>query len=192
MGEFTKSHARLAEILRFIVAAFLGGLADFIFYSLSSLLVQTAGLKDTSVLCVAIATTCGFAACTIVNYVLSIRWVYQDYDRRKFNKHHKTHILIFVILSLIALFIGIGVMSIFKVTLLNGLNINIDTWMKVKIPPDYGFFESIGAWIVGVFHNPAFGWYFLAFVSKNIIAMVYNYITRKKILFKDKKRKSLE
>lgn len=179
--------SQLAEIIRFVITGLIAAIVDFLFSFLTSFAVQKMGLPATSVWCTVIGTTIGFITSVIVNYILSVKWVYQDFDRSQMDKHKKTHILVFVILSAIGLLIGIGIMAIFKVSLQNGLNINIDNWMNVDIPSDYSFWQKIGTWISSVFMSAIFWWFVFAFIVKTLIVLFYNYVSRKKFLFKDKK-----
>lgn len=174
------------EIIRFVITGFIAAIVDFLFSFLASFAVQKMGLPASSVWCTVIGTTIGFITSVIVNYILSIKWVYQDFDRNKMKEHQKTHILLFVLLSAIGLLIGVGIMAIFKTGLQNGLNINIDNWMNVTIPSDYNFWQKIGAWISSVFMSATFWWFAFAFIVKTLAVLFYNYTSRKKILFKKK------
>ncbi|MCQ2795358.1 MAG: hypothetical protein MJ214_04060 [Bacilli bacterium] len=172
------------EIIRFIVTGVLSAIVDFIFSFLASFISQKAGIPGNSVWCTVIGTIIGFLASIGVGYPLSVKWVYQDADKNKISKHKKTHLLFFTLLSAAGLMIGIGIMSIFKVSLNSGLGINIDTWMNVSIPTDYNFWQKIGAWISGVLTNIAFWYFALAFVVKSLFVLTFNYYTRKKFLFR--------
>lgn len=183
----SKKNKQLSEIIRFVVVGLTAAIIDFLFSFLTSFTVQKMGLPATSVWCTVIATAVGFIISIIVNYILSIKWVYQDFDQKYMKEHQKTHALIFIVLSAIGLFIGIGIMAVFKISLLNGLNINIDNWMNIEIPTSYNFWQKIGAWIAGVFTSATFWWFVFAFIIKTLCVMVYNYISRKKILFKTSK-----
>ncbi|MCQ2792665.1 MAG: hypothetical protein MJ208_04000, partial [Bacilli bacterium] len=150
----------------------------------TSFLMNKAGLPETNVLCIIIGTIVGFIASLIVNYILSLKWVYQDFDRTQMRKHWKSHISLFVVLNIVGLFIRLAIMTIFKVSVWNGLNINIDNWMIIDIPSTYTFWQKIGAWITGVFTSLSFWWFVFAFTIKNITILIYNYLTWKKFIFK--------
>ncbi len=171
------------EIIRFTITGFITTMVDFIFTFLTSFILQKMGLASSSVWCIIIATTIGFIANVTVGYPLSRNWVYQDYDKERMKSKTTKHLLLFTLLSAIGLLIGIGVMSIFKVTLLNNLNINIDTWMNVVIPEGLGFFYKIGYWISYVLTHATFYWFTLAFIVKTLITLFYNFYTRKRFLF---------
>lgn len=173
------------ETFRFIIAGISSTIADFISVVLVSFLVQKLGLEATNVWCTVISTTFGFLANMTVNYIFSVKWVYQDFDRKKMKEHRKRHVLIFVTLGAVGLFIGVGIMAIFKVSLQNGLNINIDNWMHVDMPSTYNLWQRICTWISVTFMNSTFWWFALAFIVKTLIVLIYNYISRKKVLFKN-------
>ena len=90
------------------------------------------------------------------------------------------HSIIFVVLSAVGLFLGIGIMFGFKSLYIATLNVDIDTWMIVSEDSN---------WLVGIFTSSAFYLFTLSFIIKTLIVLTYNYISRKKILFKPKQNK---
>lgn len=176
-----------SEVFRFIITGALSAIVDFIFSFLTSFLVQKMGIPGDSVWCTVIGTTVGFLVSIGVGYPLSVKWVYQDYDKKKVKSHQKTYLLFFTLLSAVGLLIGVGIMAIFKSSLYNGLGVNIDTWMKIDIPSSYNFWQKIGAWISGVLTSIPFWYFALAFVVKSLVVLFFNYYTRKKLLFKSYK-----
>lgn len=166
------------EVLRFIVVGIIATIVDYLFYSLFAFLSKLWGIPEGSFWITFIATAMGFIAGVIVNYILSLLWVFQDVDKEhKMNKY--LHAVIFVLLSAIGLLIGFGIMALFKFIFLNTLHIDIDTWMVI---------DNNNNWIVEVLSKPDLYLFTLAFVIKTLIVLIYNYISRKKILFKSAKK----
>lgn len=85
------------QILRFSVV---GGSAFLIDYSLMLLLVNIFGLHFLP------ASTISFLASTIYNYILSVRWVFQDKKEQK----KAVELTVFVILSALGLLVNEVVM----------------------------------------------------------------------------------
>ena len=175
------------EIGRFVVTGIVSAIVDFVFSFLASFAVQKMGIPSDSAWCTVIGTIVGFLLSVAVGYPMSVAWVYQDANKKAIKAHRKTHILFFTLLSAVGLLIGVGIMAIFKVSLNNGLGINIDTWMNIDIPTNFNIWQKIGAWISGVLTSIAFWYFALAFVVKSLFVLSFNYYTRKKILFKNKK-----
>lgn len=166
------------EILRFVIVGIIATIVDYIFYSLFAFLAKIWGV-DSSFWVTFIATTAGFIAGVIINYILSIKWVFQDVDKEK-KMNPILHSIIFVVLSAVGLLLGIGIMFGFKSLYIATLNVDIDTWMIVS--------EGTN-WLVGILTSSTFYLFTLSFIIKTLIVLTYNYISRKKILFKSKQNK---
>lgn len=175
---------KFSEIIRFILVGILSTIIDFAFYTLTSFCLQKVGLQVANIWCTVISTTIGFIFGVVVNYILSTIWVYKNYDKKGVKEHRSKHVLVFVILSAIGMFIGIGIMAIFKIAFKNGLNVDIDTWMNINMPIDLPLFPKLGYWLAMVLSSLVFWLFFISFAIKTCITLSFNYITRKKLLFK--------
>lgn len=116
----------------------------------------------------AIAVTVGFIVSTIFNYLLSLIWVFKNVKDEK-KARSKSYALYFVILSAIGLGIGIGLQELGQVTCMSSFSIDI---------------SSISFKNVFSQNSNAFWAFTVVFVLKTMVTMVYNYLTRKLILFK--------
>ena len=161
-----KENGLLAQILRFGVVGGLCFLIDFVITNVIALILRNAGSDATHA--AMIGAIFGFVISVIVNYILSMHWVFErreDMDKRK-------EFVIFVVLSVI----GLG---------LNELIILVCMSMIMNI----GWCSAFTSWCVGL-ANIIFPMTFegMATAGSKIIAtaivMVYNFVTRKKFLEK--------
>ena len=184
----TKKFTKKTEIIRFTICGLIAALINFIFYTLTAYLLPKAGLDKTSIYLTIIATAVGFIVSVIANYFMSILWVFKNIDKKEQEKHKKRNIWIFILLSLIGLFISLGVMAMFKAIFLYGCNINIDDWMNVTLDEELNFFMKLIQWISKVLKSATFWCYAFSFVIQAIAGLIFNYISRKKLLFKEPKK----
>lgn len=163
-----KQHKNLGlEILRFIVVGGGATLIDFV-CEWAVLAIIGDKMGTTSVWPQVIAVTVGFLISTIFNYLLSLLWVFQNVKDEK-KAHSKSYMLYFVILSAIGLGIGIGLQALGQWICQSSFNININ---EVK-------FSNIFSQTAGPF------WAFaIVFVLKTCVTLVYNYVSRKFLLFR--------
>lgn len=181
-----KTNDKGKELLRFFVIGVGTTIIDFIFYSLTSYLLRNSGF-NIAIWVTVISSIAGFLTGTLFNYFFSYLWVYQNFDKTKYKEHQKTRILMFFVLSMIGMLIGVAIMTIFKVSYFYGLNIDIDTWSNVDIPPDLAIFPKIGFFIKTCLCSPTFWLFASAFCSKTIVTLIFNYYSRKKFLFVEQK-----
>lgn len=165
------------EIIRFAITGVVSGLGDFGLYTLTSVILKKIGLDPKSVWMTIICTIIGFIIGVTINYFMSVYWVFQNVDKEKQKENKNQKIIIFVLLSAIGLLISIGIMALCKFIFQTACNINIDTWWDIK-------YSGLFKWIGAVLSSLAFWLYAVSFVLKTIGGMIFNYITRKKILFK--------
>ncbi|OPZ37550.1 MAG: GtrA-like protein [Tenericutes bacterium ADurb.BinA155] len=164
--EQTKKNIWL-EILRFIVVGGGATIIDFVCeWGILALIGNKMG--ETSAWPQVIAVTVGFLVSTIFNYLLSLVWVFQNVKDEK-KAHSKSYMVYFVILSAIGLGIGIGLQALGQWICQANFSININ---EVK-------FSNIFSQAAGPF------WAFvIVFVLKTCVTLVYNYLSRKLILFR--------
>lgn len=141
----------LAQIIKF---GFVGGLCFLIDFAIST--VSFHVLKDmvTELQATAISGAVGFTISVIVNYVLSMKYVFT----RKEDMSRKKEFVIFVILSLI----GLGINDVILLLCRKGYEGN--------------------TFLMDVFNDTM--WFALSKVVATAIVMVYNFISRKIFLEK--------
>jgi len=160
------------EILRFIVV---GGGATVIDFVCEWAVFALLGDQISSFWSNAIAVTVGFLVSTVFNYLLSLIWVFKNVKDEKKAKSAFSAIA-FIALSAIGLGIGIGLQELGQYVCLNNFGVNI---ASVKF--SNAFTQNSGAF-----------WAFcVVFVIKTSVTMVYNYVSRKLILFKAPKKESV-
>ncbi|MCQ2776289.1 MAG: GtrA family protein [Bacilli bacterium] len=159
------------ELLRFLITGLVCALADFLTCTL--VLKFLGGLP--SIWQTIISVSAGFIVGVIMNYLLSTYWVFKGSDDKK----TKTPMFIFwfVLLSAIALALSIGSFELCRVIILNGSNININELDIIHSIVTFSFWTDAMFWL-----------YFLAFCIKTIVGLIWNYFTRKYILYKNKNK----
>ena len=167
MADNKKENKLLAQILRFGVVGFLCFFIDFIITNVIALILRKAGMQVTSA--AMIGALFGFVISVVVNYILSMHWVFErkeDMDKRK-------EFIIFVVLSVI----GLGLNELIILGCM-GMIMNI------------GWCGAFTQWCTDI-ANIVFPMTFdgMATAGSKIIAtgivMVYNFVTRK--IFLEKK-----
>lgn len=163
-----KNKSLSLEIVRFIITGVVATLIDFGVSSLVAALVpETIGIWRQ-----VIYTTCGFVVSLVVNYLLSTYWVYKNVDKSVDAKSPK-NILLFTIFSIVGLLIGIGMMYGFDAIDKYCLKSHFEDWFKfVTDSSNYKF--SFMALL----------WFCIFFGSKTLVTLFWNYITRKKFIYK--------
>jgi putative flippase GtrA len=166
---------QLYEIFRFIivggVATIVDFLCEFVTLKLFENNLSTQGSWGGYV-SFAVATVVGFAISTIVNYVFSALWVFQNVDEKAKTKSQKS-VWLFTGLSAIGLLLGVGLqeLGVWICKASFGLDLSLDI-TKVSFAT---LFQEGGI---------AFWAFVIIFCIKTAVTMVYNYITRKKLVFK--------
>lgn len=160
------------EILRFVVTGGVATIIDFLVsYLVASFLPDSIGVwKEV------IYTAAGFAVSLIANYVLSVIWVFKNVDE-SVNPKSSKNVLLFIGLSAVGLGLGIAIM------------IGFDAFDEAVVHSD---FES---WLEFItrgkeFSFKAFGFAVLFFGFKTLVVLVWNYLSRKKLIFKSKDESS--
>lgn len=154
------------EILRFIVTGGVATIIDFaVSYLVGAILPDSLGLWKTI-----IYTAAGFIVSLIVNYVLSLFWVYKNVDEKADTKSWKA-MLLFVGLSCVGLGIGIGINAGFEALDNAIIHVDFQNWLQFI----FGKAE---------FNLKQFFFAVLFFGVKTLVVLCWNYISRKKLIFK--------
>jgi len=160
------------EILRFIATGVIATAIDFIVsYVIASFLPDSMGAWKEVVY-----TACGFIVSLVINYFLSAFWVYKNVDETV-NTKSFGNIMLFIGLSCVGLGLGIGIMIGFKALDANVIHSNFESWL------DFIFKGK-------TFSFKAFGFAVLFFGIKTLIVLAWNYLSRKKLIFKSKDESS--
>ncbi len=164
------------EILRFLVTGIVCALVDFVVsYFVLAGLVKT-GMDNGWANALSIAV--GFLVSVVLNYLLSTFWVFRNVKDESASKK-PMFIFWFVVLSAGAMFLSIGTMQLCAFICLNAWNIDIIS----KADTIVGEIFSFSFW-----GDVAFWAYFISFVIKTFVGLVWNYLTRKFILYRDPKQ----
>ena len=162
------------EIVRFIIVGIAATVLDYGTYSFLALAIPNTW---SPILETVICTAMGFFVSVIANYLLSVLWVFQNVDQ-KTDVKSKKNIFLFVILSAGGLLLGTGVMIGFESLAASVIQVDINNW--------------ISDFLVNYLRSAAFWYFTLFFGIKTLVILSYNYITRKKIIFKAPKEKDNE
>ena len=155
------------EIIRFVVTGLICSILDLLVCQLFIFILKDANLTVKTV----VSTAMGFLVGVIANYILSTFWVFTG-GKNESKTKTPIFIVLFVLLSIGALLLSVGTMELSRIIVLNGWGINI---------VEHGF-ETI---LNFTFYKDQIFWvYFLCFCIKTLIGLIWNYLTRKYILYK--------
>ena len=173
---------RRKELVRFLICGIAAALTDYLFCQLVILIFNSANISIPWIWLTVISTAIGFIFGVLVNYLLSTYWVYQNVDKSIQTKSVK-FITLFVIFSLIAMLLSIATMLLCNLVIMEGLHqASIMDVSLMNLIKEYGmsFLAQVSFWT-----------YFISFCLKTIVGLVFNYFTRKYILYKEPKEKAL-
>ena len=155
------------ELIKFLITGVVCAAADFLTTSLFLRICN--GLP--SALQSALSLLAGFIVGVILNYILSTYWVFRGKQDSKVTKSAK-FIVLFVVFSAIAYGLSYGTYEICRIITQASAHININD-------------ANINYILQFTFWGDALFWLFaLAFVLKTLVGLIWNYITRKYILYK--------
>ena len=161
------------EIIRFAITGVVSAAIDFITCYIVTVLLKKTSMNDT--LIVAISTLIGFIVSVIVNYILSTVWVFKNV-KDKSKAKTPLFIVLFIILSALGWGISFGTMELCRIA--------CNAWWSVDINAVELKFSAIA--------TLDFWLYAIAFVLKTLLGMIWNYLTRKFILYKAPKEEKVE
>ncbi len=173
-----KKTNRGLELVRFLICGVAAALTDYLFSQLMVLLLHN---HLSEVWVTILSTAVGFIFGVIVNYLISTFWVYQNVDKSVQTKSKK-FIILFVILSLCAMLLSIGAMLLCNLVV-------VSIWGNENNIVNISVMEIIKNDKIFFLKNLVFWAYFISFCIKTLVGLVFNYFTRKYILYKEPKEK---
>ena len=121
----------------------------------------------------------GFLVSVILNYILSTYWVFKGKQDAAVTKS-KRFIILFVIFSAIAFGLSFGTYWLCKVIFENTAGVNI-TEVEISYILKFTFWGDKAFWLFAT-----------AFVLKTLVGLIWNYFSRKYILYKRKPKQVQE
>ncbi len=178
MTKEEKRKNKWLELLRFTICGVIAALTDYI---VAQFIVFAFNNSIDRAYIIAISTAIGFIVSVIVNYLISTFWVFQNVADKEKTKTPK-FIMWFILLSIGGLLLSIGAMEICNLISEFSLNISVtsDSLMNLIKESGWGFLGSVIFWA-----------YIISFGIKTLIGLIYNYFTRKYILYKAPKEENL-
>ena len=167
-----KKISRGRELVRFVITGLACALLDFLVsYGILALL-NKVGLEG--FWATAISTTVGFIFGVVLNYILSTYWVFKNVKDKAKTKTVK-FIIAFVLLSAVAWGLSVGTMELCSLVCRSAWGIVIDGGADVLIKKiiTFTFWDDVTFWC-----------YFVSFCLRTLVGLVWNYFTRKYILYK--------
>lgn len=166
------------ELFRFLICGIIAALTD---YLVAQLVVLIMGNINEIVVTI-ISTAIGFIAGVVVNYFISTYWVYQNVDKNVQTKSKK-FVTLFVVFSFIAMVLSVSTMLLCDVIVTKAMHLDsiVDSSIVSLIKDNGMKFLS----------NENFWTYFISFVLKTLVGLVWNYFTRKYILYKKPKEENI-
>lgn len=168
MHSTKNNNSNIKELIRFLLTGALCALVDFLLCKL--VLIFTSNIDE--IIAIIISTAVGFIGGVILNYFLSTFFVFKS---GKNNKEKKTvkFIALFVLFSFIGLVLSILTMAISQIAVKSWFDIDISKSSLTDIF-NFSFLTDITFWT-----------YFICFCLKTIVGLIWNYFTRKYILYKE-------
>ena len=168
-GNSTKAADR-RELIRFLITGLVCALADFATMSFFMwLLPNNWGAWES-----AIALLAGFIVGVILNYIMSTYWVFKGKQDEKVTRS-AAFIIVFVIFSIIAYGLSFGTYELCRYIANKAWSLDINAAGGIDNILKFKFWGDAAFWL-----------YCVAFVLKTFVGLVWNYFTRKYILYKRK------
>lgn len=171
-----KDNSNLWELIKFLITGVVCAIADLLVMSL--FLKICVGLP--SALQSAISLFAGFIVGVTLNYILSTFWVFRGKQDKNVTKSTK-FIVLFVIFSAVAYGLSYGTYELCRFVSQSAWNVNINKGGQIDYILKFTFWGDIAFWL-----------YFVAFFLKTLVGLIWNYFTRKFILYKRKPEKAAE
>ena len=163
----------LWELIKFLITGVVCAIADFLTTALFLKIFEFLKEQNLDWLQSAIALLAGFVVRVTLNYILSTFWVFKGKQDRNVTKSKK-FIILFVLFSAIAYGLSYGTYELCRLLFNSAWSININD-ATISYILQFTFWGDALFWL-----------YFLAFFLKTLIGLIWNYFTRKYILYKRK------
>ena len=157
------------ELIKFLITGVACAAADFLTTSLFLKIcsVLPATLQS------ALSLLAGFIVGVTLNYILSTYWVFKGKQDSKVTRSTR-FIILFVVFSAIAYVLSYGTYELCRIIIDASAHVNIND-------ANIGYILQFRYWGTALF------WLFvLAFFLKTLVGLIWNYFTRKYILYKRK------
>ena len=161
------------ELIKFLITGVVCAAADFLTTALFLKIFEWLSIEW---LKSAIALLAGFLVGVTLNYILSTFWVFKGKQDRNVTKSTR-FIILFVIFSAIAYGLSYGTYESCRFVFNSAWAININE-ATISYIFQFTFWGDALFWL-----------YFLAFFLKTLVGLIWNYFTRKYILYKRKEEK---
>lgn len=169
----------LWELVKFLITGVVCAAADFLTTSLFLRIFQFLKDQNLDWLQSAVSLLAGFIVGVILNYILSTYWVFRGKQDKAVTKSTR-FIVLFVIFSAIAYGLSFltyeGCRWLFSMN--PGVNINMCT---IDYILKFQFWGDLVFWL-----------YTVAFILKTLVGLIWNYFTRKYILYRRKPEQTQE
>ena len=175
MEEIEKKSGNGSELIRFLITGVICAAADFLTTSLFLMILKNVYTPVQS----AISLLMGFIVGVILNYILSTYWVFKGKQDNKVTKSTK-FVVLFVIFSAIAYGLSYGTYELCRIIFDNVTQRNINE-IGIDYILSFTFWGNLTFWL-----------FVVAFFLKTLVGLVWNYFTRKFILYKRKENKEPE
>ena len=169
-----EKNENLWELIKFLITGIACAAADFLTTALFLKIFEWLSIEW---LKSAIALLAGFLVGVTLNYILSTFWVFKGKQDRNVTKSTR-FIVLFVIFSAIAYGLSYGTYELCRFAFINAWAININE-ATISYIFQFTFWGDALFWL-----------YFLAFFLKTLVGLIWNYFTRKYILYKRKEEKT--
>lgn len=174
MEQVDKNKNIWLELLRFCITGAVAALFD---YLVCQLIILAMGGINNEVLITSLSTAGGFIIGVTINYLMSTFWVYQNVDKNTKTKS-PMFIFWFVLLSIGGLIVSILAMIMCDLVVQQIFSYSI---------VDISLMELIKKYGISFLTQGQFWSYFISFCVKTLFGLVFNYFTRKYILYKKPK-----
>ena len=158
------------ELAKFLITGVICAAADFL---TTALFLKIFGFLEIEALKSAISLLAGFIVGVILNYILSTFWVFKGKQDRNVTKS-TLFIVLFVLFSAIAYGLSYGTYELCRFIFSKTAEVNIND-ANIHYILQFQFWGDALFWLFA-----------LAFVLKTFVGLIWNYFTRKYILYKRK------
>lgn len=157
------------ELIRFLITGVVCAITDFLITSL--FLKISVNMPD--YIQSAVSLLAGFTVAVILNYILSTFWVFKGKQDQSVTKSI-SFIVLFVALSAAAYLLSYRTYELCRINFEASSHVNIND-TNINYLLKFSFFGDALFWLFA-----------LAFVLKTLVGLIWNYFTRKYLLYKRK------